>query len=240
MAKAKYLEVADELRKRIEQGIYSKQEPLPGQETFAHEFNVSRLTVKKSFDGLERQGLVYKQSGLGTFVVGEIPIKRDTDAPANAFIGLRNQLGKDAIKSQIVHFSVEFPDEQMQKNLEIKKTEPVYNILRLRLYNDKPLILEHTYMPVKLVPDLDENILHKSIYDYIHKNLNLKFGHAYRKIRAAKPDKYDQKYLQAKQDDPILELEQIIWLTNGQPIEYSVSKNRYDTRDYVLLDNNRF
>ncbi|MCT7823829.1 MAG: transcriptional regulator, partial [Lactobacillus crispatus] len=23
-------------------------------------------------------------------------------------------------------------------------------------------------------------------------------------------------------------------------VEYSVSKNRYDTRDYVLLDNNRF
>ena len=43
-----------------------------------------------------------------------------------------------------------------------------------------------------------------------------------------------------KKDDPILELEQIIWLTNGQPVEYSVSKNRYDTRDYVLLDNNRF
>lgn len=240
MAKAKYLEIADELRKRIDQGIYSSQEPLPDQETFAQEFNVSRLTVKKAFDGLERQGLVYKQSGLGTFVAGEIPIKKKTDAPANAFIGLRNQLGKDTVKSQIVHFSVEFPDEQMQKNLEIKKTEPVYNIVRLRLHNDEPLILEHTYMPVKLVPDLDESILHKSIYDYIHKNLKLKFGHAYRKIQANKADKYDQKYLNAKKDDPILELEQIIWLTNGQPIEYSVSKNRYDTRDYVLLDNNRF
>ena len=41
MAKAKYLEVANELRKRIKQGIYNKQEPLPDQETFAQEFNVS-------------------------------------------------------------------------------------------------------------------------------------------------------------------------------------------------------
>ena len=104
----------------------------------------SRLTVKKAFDGLERQGLVYKQSGLGTFVTGEIPIKEKVDTPANAFIGLRNQMGKDAIKSQIIHFSVEFPDEQMQRNLEIKKTEPIYNIVRLRLYNDKPLTLAHT------------------------------------------------------------------------------------------------
>lgn len=240
MAKAKYLEVADELKKRIENGVYSRQEPLPDQEAFAEEFNVSRLTVKKAFDGLERQGLVYKQSGLGTFVSGDIPIKSALDSPANAFTGLRNLLGKKNIKSQVLHFSVEFPDEQMQKNLELKKNEPIYNIVRLRLYDDKPYIIEHTYIPIKLVPDLDEKILHASIYDYIHKKLKLKFGHAYRKIRAAKPSEYDKKYLGAKDDDPMLELEQIIWLTNGQPIEYSVNRNRYDTRDYVLLDNNRF
>ncbi|MCT7690925.1 MAG: UTRA domain-containing protein, partial [Lactobacillus crispatus] len=101
-------------------------------------------------------------------------------------------------------------------------------------------IIEHTYMPIKLVPELDEKILHASIYNYIHQKLHLKFGHAYRKIRAAKPNEYDKKFLDAKDDDPMLELEQIIWLTNGQPIEYSTSRNRYDTRDYVLLDNNRF
>ncbi|EEJ72245.1 UbiC transcription regulator-associated domain protein [Lactobacillus ultunensis DSM 16047] len=240
MAKAKYLEVASELKKRIEDGVYSKQEPLPDQEAFAKEFNVSRLTVKKAFDGLERQGLVYKQSGLGTFVAGEIPIKSQIDAPANAFTGLQNQLGKDKIKSKILHFSVEFPDEQMQRNLNLKANEPIYNIIRLRVYEDHPFIIEHTFMPIKLVPDLDEKILHSSIYNYIHQKLHLKFGHAYRKIRAQKPDQYDIKYLDAKADDPMLELEQIIWLTNGQPIEYSVSRNRYDARDYVLLDNNRF
>lgn len=46
MAKAKYLEVADELKKRIENDVYSRQEPLPDQEAFAEEFNVSRLTVR--------------------------------------------------------------------------------------------------------------------------------------------------------------------------------------------------
>lgn len=240
MARAKYLEVAKELKKRIQNNVYSRQEPLPDQEAFAQEFNVSRLTVKKAFDGLERQGLIYKQSGLGTFVAGDIPIKSNIDAPANAFTGLQNQLGKNKVKSNILHFSVEFPDTQMQKNLSLKPNEPIYNIVRLRIYNDQPLIIEHTFMPVKLVPDLDEKILHSSIYNYIHQRLHLKFGHAYRKIRADKPDIYDIKYLNAKADDPMLALEQIIWLTNGQPIEYSISRNRYDTRDYVLLDNNRF
>lgn len=95
-------------------------------------------------------------------------------------------------------------------------------------------------MPVKLVPGLDEKILHSSVYNYLHKNLKLKFGHAYRKIKAVKASQYDVKYLEAKETDPMLELEQIVWLTNGQPIEYSTSRNRYNQRSYTVLENNRF
>ncbi|TSO26230.1 GntR family transcriptional regulator [Lactobacillus sp. LL6] len=240
MTQAKYLEVAKIITDRIDNGTYKTRQPLPDQETLAKELGVSRLTVKKALDGLERQGRVYKQSGLGTFVSSDIPIKDKKDSPANVFSGLKNQLKSDNVRSKVLSFSVEFPDEQMQKNLELKKTEPVYNIVRLRIVDDQPLIIEHTYMPVKLVPDLDEDILHDSIYNYLHHKLKLKFGHAYRKIRAAKSNHYDQKYLNAAQDDPMLELEQIVWLSNGQPIEYSESRNRYDQRTYTILENNRF
>lgn len=201
---------------------------------------MSRLTVKKALDGLERQGKVYKQSGLGTFVSGSIPIQDKTDSPADVFSGLKKQLQTDNVESKILQFSVEFPNEQMQKNLELKRTEPVYNIVRLRIVDDQPLIIEHTYMPVKLVPDLDEDVLHDSVYNYMHHKLKLKFGHAYRKIKAVKSDSYDQKYLNAADDDPMLELEQLVWLSNGQPVEYSTSRNRYDQRAYTILENNRF
>lgn len=240
MAKAKYLEIAQIILDRIKNKTYIAGEPLPNQETLANELGVSRLTVKKALDGLERKGLVYKQSGLGTFVSDDIPIHSNIDSPANMFTGLKNLMGTDNVKSQILHFSVEFPNEQVQKNLSLKKTEPVYNIVRLRIVDNQPLIIEHTYMPVDLVPDLSEEILHSSIYNYIHHTLKLKFGHAYRKIKATKSSEYDQKYLMAKKDDPMLELEQIIWLTNGQPIEYSTSRNRYDQRDYTILENTRF
>lgn len=240
MAKAKYLEIAKIINDRINDGTYQARQPLPDQESLAKELGVSRLTVKKALDGLERKGLVYKQSGLGTYVSGTIPIQTRYDSPANMFTGLRNLLGCDNVKSQIIKFNVEFPNENIQKYLCLKHSEPVYNIVRLRIVDDSPLIIEHTYMPVKLVPNLDENILHKSIYQYIHKELKLKFGHAYRKIRACKADQYDQKYLNAKKSDPMLELEQIVWLTNGDPIEYSTSRNRYDQRDYTIVENNRF
>lgn len=240
MSEAKYLKIARIIHDRIKDGTYQAQEPLPDQEALAQELGVSRLTVKKALDGLERKGLLYKQSGLGTFVLGEIPIQTSRDTSASEFSGLQEEIGKEKITSKIIDFSIEFPNEQIQKNLRLKGSDPVYDILRLRLLDGEPFVLEHTYMPVKLVPNLDENILKASIYNYIHQKLELKFGTAYRKIRASKATKWDQKYLEAKQDDPILELEQIIWLTNGQPIEYSTSRNRYDTRNYVVFQNKDF
>lgn len=240
MAQAKYLEVAKIITDRIDKGTYQKQQPIPDQETLARELGVSRLTVKKALDGLERQGRVYKQSGLGTFVLGDIPLKEETDFPVDNFLDVKNQPQSENLQNKILHFSVEFPDKEIQKNLNLKRTEPVYNIIRLKVINEQPLMIEHVYMPVKLVPDLDEDILHNSIYGYIHQDLKLKFGRAYRKIRAAKSNDYDPKYLKAAKDDPILELEQIVWLSNGQPIEYSASRNRYDQRTYTISENSRF
>ena len=236
----KYQYVAEKIRKRIEDGTYPPKKLIPNQIELAKEFNVSKITVKNALDHLARAGMVYKKSGLGTYVRDVSALVSAHDAPANAFNGLYHDSGAQHVASKVIKFEVSFPDEHVAKNLGIAKNEPVYEIIRLRLLDQKPFILEHTFMPVRLVPDLTNEILHKSIYQYIHHKLHLKFGHAYRKIRAAKPNEYDKKFLDAKDDDPMLELEQIIWLTNGQPIEYSTSRNRYDTRDYVLLDNNRF
>ena len=240
MAKAKYLGVVQTIVSRIKAGTYQPGDLLPNQQTLANELGVSRLTVKKALDGLERKGIIYKQSGLGTFVSSDIPIRSKIDSPANVFTGLMELMKTDDIKSKIIKFSVGFPNKQIQKNLNLTSSDPVYNIIRLRLVDDNPLVIEHTYMPVNLVPNLNTDILHSSIYNYIHQKLKLKFGHAYRKIKATKSDEYDQKYLAAKKDDPMLELEQIVWLTNGKPIEYSISRNRYDQRDYTIIENTRF
>ncbi|MFT8425384.1 MAG: GntR family transcriptional regulator [Liquorilactobacillus sp.] len=238
--KAKYLLIEEEIRKRILNGIYPARELMPDQNTLAQEFNVSRMTIKKALDRLASLGLIYKQSGLGTLVLGNIPIKAAEDSPANAFDGLTEQQGAEKIQSKIIVFDVKFPSEDIQKKLDIQKDCPVYEIVRLRILEGDPLILEHTYMPVELVPGLNEKILESSVYEYLHQNLKLKFGGAYRKIRAGVPDKFDKKYLNARDTDPMLELEEIIWLNNGKNIEYSASRNRYDKRSYTVIDVNDF
>lgn len=140
------------------------------------------------------------------------------------------------LTSKIIEFTVEFPDVEIAERLQVEQSAPVYKIIRLRLLDGKPYALEHTYMACDLVPGLDDSILLASVYDYLWNTLHLKFAGSYRHITAEKPDQYDKDHLACRDDDPILQVEQVVYLENGRPIEYSRTRNRYDVRGYSLLD----
>ena len=239
MAKAKYEEIADILRDRIADGVYPVDSLLPTQSELAAEFGASRMTVKKAVEILIIEGLIYSKQGNGTKVLNSsFWNKKDSRVRLNNFNGLSKDLEGDSrvLSSQVVEFSVEFPNEEIAERLQIETNTPVYKIIRLRLLDGSPYVLEHTYMPCDLVPSLDEKVLLASIYDYLINKLHLKFDGSYRNITADRPDDYDQKYLNCSVSDPVLQVEQAVYLENGRPIEYSRSRNRFDTKGYSLLD----
>ena len=88
-------------------------------------------------------------------------------------------------------------------------------------------------MPIDLFPDLTEESVHTSIYQYIQKDLGLKIGPATRRIRADKSDVYDQKYLECEEHTPILEVEQVVFLEDGTPFEVSQTRYPYDVNEFV-------
>ncbi|WP_256930614.1 UTRA domain-containing protein, partial [Lactobacillus crispatus] len=103
-----------------------------------------------------------------------------------------------------------------------------------RILNKKPAKLEYTVMPVSRIPGITLDILHKSIYSYIQNDLGLKIGRADRIITAEKSDAYDMKYLECKNDDPVLCIQQKAFLEDGRPFEISESRNRYDRGDLTV------
>lgn len=235
----KYEQIANHLRKRINAGDYQPNELMPDQVSLAEEFGVSRMTIKKALDTLAMEGLIYTRRGDGTHVMGDISLKIETNSPADEHRGLTAFFGKDRVTSQIIRFDILFPNEELQSHLKLNKNEPVFDIIRLRLIDDKPYVLEHTYMPQKLMPNLSEEVLFNSIYDYLKFDVGLKLSGAYRKIHAIFADEYDIKYLLCEPNDPVLEVEQVAWLSDGTPFEYSFSRNRYDARSYTVLDINQ-
>lgn len=63
-----YIQLADELQRRIEAGVYKPGQPLPSEESLRQEFGVARGTVRRAVALLRERGLVYTVPQRGTYV----------------------------------------------------------------------------------------------------------------------------------------------------------------------------
>lgn len=57
------------LRQKIRDGEFDADQPLPGEHQLAGQFGVSRVTVRRTLDTLELEGLIQRRRGVGTFPV---------------------------------------------------------------------------------------------------------------------------------------------------------------------------
>jgi GntR family transcriptional regulator len=194
------------------------------------------MTIQKAINLLKIEGFLYTKRGLGTFASFP-PLQQDKyGSDVGTVIGTSSHFSHQGeMTSQVISFDVRFPVPEEMNKLKLRGEQAVYDIIRLRYLNGEPFHLEYSIYPIDIIPGISQEILSKSIYEHIIQNLNLQIGSAIRQIRADKPDQFDQIYLDCQDDDPILEIEQIVFLKNGKPFEYSQTRARYDkaTVNYV-------
>jgi GntR family transcriptional regulator len=229
---AKYEEIAEDIRNGILNGKFNTNEQLPLEKEMCEQYGVSRITIKKAVDELVTQGLVIKRRGAGTFVKA----LDDTDVQklsmAKQFEGFTESHNDKKVTSKIIKFEVVHPTEEIATKLKITVDDFAYYLIRARYGNDEPFVIEYTYMPIVLIPGIKNDILMSSVYGYIENTLKLKIKSAHRIIRAILPDELEQKELKIDSNFPILEVEQVGFLDNGQPFEYSIAHHRSDKIEF--------
>jgi GntR family transcriptional regulator len=75
--RSQYAQVAELIRRRIEDGTYPRGSMLPSEPELAAELNISRVTINKAISLLRTAGLVRVRRGSGTVVRGLPQITRD-------------------------------------------------------------------------------------------------------------------------------------------------------------------
>ena len=63
-----YQQIVDGLRREIAEGRLRPGTALPSFRGLAEDLLVSVITVKRAYEQLEREGMIYRRQGLGTFV----------------------------------------------------------------------------------------------------------------------------------------------------------------------------
>ncbi|KRL59413.1 bacterial regulatory s, gntR family protein [Latilactobacillus fuchuensis DSM 14340 = JCM 11249] len=234
---AKYKDIATIIRNRILEGVYPTGGLLPEQIKLAQEFQTSRMTIQKALEILNFEGLIYSTQGKGTFIKSNAASLSRLDTSINQYVGT-TELFKDqaVVKSQILKNELRLPNADEQDKLQLTKTDAVYDIIRVRYLDTAPYCIEHSVMPAKILGDLTDNILKESIYAYLENQLNFKIGAAYRKISADQPNQMDQEYLKCAITEPVLQVEQTVFLQTGEPFEYSTTRHRFDKGSITTIN----
>lgn len=79
----RWRQVAAVIRSRIEKGVYPPRTRVPSVQQLVEEFGIATATAQKVNVGLKRDGLLYTEPGMGSFVARDAPeILRKTRAVA--------------------------------------------------------------------------------------------------------------------------------------------------------------
>ena len=150
-----YTQLVGIIKRDISSGALSVGELLPSESELCRVLNVSRNTVRQAIGELETEGLVVRKRGKGTFVSDPNTTRRGVQY---SFTTEVSSMGMNP-SSTLVDFEVITPGAAVCEKMALREGAKVYRFTRIRKVDGEPLILETSYYPQFIYPNLTRDML---------------------------------------------------------------------------------
>ncbi len=231
-----YKTILKDLEKRIFDNEFPAKK-LPDERTLTSQYGVSRSSIKRALNVLANEGIVFKKRGSGTFVNPLYLKNRSLFNYEGSNLGVTDSMRADGKKPgiKVLDFSVIPATKEMQTDLFLAAEDFVYQIRRLRLLDDQPVMIETGYIPIKIAPELSRTIVSGSIFNYLEDKKNQTVTKSFLSIEAQPSTEEDQKLLNLTPQEPVGVMSGIFFLDDGTPFELSNMRLHYRYMKYNAL-----
>ncbi|MGE0154293.1 MAG: GntR family transcriptional regulator [Reyranellaceae bacterium] len=142
-----YHQVYSVLRNRVMAGDYQKDAPIPGEHELARDFDVSRVTVRKALDVLEREGLIRRVHGSGTFA-NPMP-SFEPYANLSGFRDMSDWIMRST-RIRMLDFAYVEPPPDVRKALGLAEGALTQHSVRVRSIQGTPIFHLTAYVPEEI------------------------------------------------------------------------------------------
>lgn len=219
--------IEQNMRDLILRGSLQPGELVPSEFELADYYGVSRLTIRHALDNLAHQGWLNRRHGVGTFVASP-SVARITPSKLS-FTEQMCAIGRVPSSRQI-HIQIVPANSEIANHLELQEGDLVVEIVRVRLADNEPILLETAYVSQKRFPDLtpDVDLSNASLYEYLSTYYQKNVTTMDQTLVPVLLTESEARYLEIEAKTPAVHSEVVAYAANGEPIEYSWSVTRGD------------
>ncbi len=223
-----YHQVYVVLRERIRNQQIDPGKPLPGEHQMAEEFGVSRVTIRRTLQMLELDGLVERRRGVGTFAVPKPVEFRD-----RYNIGGLLQPGRRedaATESRNLRAATIEPPASIAA--QFGSTDPVFLLQRLRHLAGEPFTLLTVYLPDAVARRVGRRVLEKQPVLTAIEGAGIYLARTEQAISAQAADEQTASVLKLPIGAPLIAMTSLFSDGDDHPVALLESRYRPDMYEY--------
>ena len=226
-----YRQIYLTIKNNIERGKYRHDKPLPSEFALAEQFGVSRVTLRRTLDLLEKEGLINRQPGLGTFLNGKDQRLRCNSSISNLFDTIRTS--KDRYKVKVFENRIaRTPSFLTNNNPSFGETS--LQIRRVSRLKRDPVHISTQYFPTDLLKRLSQENLASSAVLLHLREAGIETARTDLVIAATLADIDSAKQLEIQPGMPLITTKRLSIDNDGNPLEFLDALTRPDQYEYVF------
>ncbi len=224
-----YVRVQAAIRDAIREGRLPPGAPLPSEKDLETEHGVSRITVRRALDELEREGLILRGRGRQARVVEPLVSVARTEIEDDLADMLQLVRGT---QPRVLSFGWTLPDQTIRTQLGIGPDEPALRVERVRSSHGHPVLHTRAHVPAWIGAKLDRGTMSERTMLENLQNAGVTIAHAEQIMQAAPCPAALADHLALTEGDPVFLIERLVRDDRERPIQHLLATFRWDSFSY--------
>lgn len=226
-----YYQLQEILQTWIEENRVQPHTQVFSEAELCERFGVSRTVVRQALLGLERDGLIYRAKGRGSFVAPPKLRQRITELASFTEDMRERGVRPD---SRVLRQEIHPVSETVAQYLQIPPQTPVFCLERVRFANGEPLALETAHLSFDGCEGLlEEDFENQSLYAVLATHYGITPFQAEQEHEASIVRPREAKLLNLQPGDPVMHISRVTYDTDRHPFEVTQCVYRGDKYRFV-------
>ncbi len=225
-----YQKIQRTIRQRIEAKQLRPGDAVSSERELAKIHDVSLMTARHALAGLEREGIVERRRGAGTFVA-------PPRIQFNKLMSYTEQMASRGLppSSKVITAKIVEDEPEISARLGLGATSHMVKIERVRLTAEEPFALETCYLPATDFAELVHAPLGRgSLFSKLENDYGVELAYADEEVDATVAEGRVAQLLNLRAGAPLLRIRQVIYSSKTKPVIYVIGFYRSERHSLFI------